>query len=336
MINVWGWSADSAGCQAYRIRWVADALNELYPDTVDYRFGSGLSKSDREWANVIIGQRVVLPGPSHFWQKFSRDPSKRLVLDMDDDLFRVEENNYRASAVFNKSDVQQRLRDNIRASDLVTVSTPFLKKSVHDETGYPLDQIVVIRNALPPELVLPEVPELDLVKRPLLGWLGSPTHAEDFRSVTRELGRFLENNPHVTFHTIGSDYASWMKLPEDQCVHTPWIKSPETAIKSIDYRVGIAPLRSGVFNASKSDCKALETSARGVPAILADVRAYDTFTDGENCLKSRGPYDWGKRFKELCFDSARQRELAVNAHAYVRDNRTTHHTAPEWLEAITG
>lgn len=335
-VRVWGWAADNAGCQTYRIRWVADALNRLYGDQIDYQFGTLASEERRDWSEVVIGQRVVLPGPSYFWQKWAAEGEKRLIMEFDDDLFSVDPENIRASRVFNKTDVQFRLRENIQVSHLVTVSTEPLKEAIHRETGYPLNQIIVIPNAVDPSILENPLDRDEMDDAPILGWLASPTHGKDARLVSRHLKRFMENNPDARFHMIGANYGEEMGLRPEQIIHSGWVTPSERAIRKIDYRVGIAPLVGSTFNKSKSDCKFLEMGARGVAALVSDVPSYASVIHGETGYKVNREHEWGRALRTLCADEDMQRELASNAHDYVKNHRTTTVTAPLWRDAILG
>ena len=332
--KVWGWAADSAGCQSYRIRWVADAINRLHGDEIEYRYGTLMKEEDREWADVVIGQRIVLPGPSYFWQKWASEGSKKLIVEFDDDLFSVDPENVRASNVFNKSDVRRRLRDNILVSDLVTVSTEPLKNAIHRETGFPLDRILVIPNALDPKILENPLNRDEMDGAPLLGWLASPTHGKDSKLVSRHLKRLFDNNPDARFHTIGANYGTEMGLNPEQVIHTGWMSPPEKAFRKMDYRVGIAPLTGSTFNKSKSDCKFLEMGARKVAPLVSDVPSYDSVIHGVTGFKVTREHEWSRALRDLCSDEGMQKKLAENAHAYVRDHRTTNATAPLWRGVI--
>jgi hypothetical protein len=331
-LNVWGWSADSAGCAAYRVKWVADAITRHYGDEIDYQYGTVMSKEQRETADVVVGQRVCLSGPTHFWQQWSREGNKVLIMELDDDLWSVPESNARGSAVFNNTGFRSRLNANVRASDWVTVSTEPLRQAVHNNTGFPLERIVVVPNALSPELVLENFDDSKLVHT--LGYLCSPTHKDDFAMVKRHLKRFLENNPQSTFHTIGTDYGSQLQVPR-AVHHTDWVKSPEDAILGIDYAISICPLVPTHFNKSKSDCKFLEAAARGAVTITSDVAAYAPVVHGETGFKVRREHEWGRALQSVLDDPVASYHVARNAWSYVRDERTTDATAPLWREVLT-
>lgn len=279
-IKVHAWSADSAGCGAYRCRWVADALNKHYGDHIEATEGTTMGERLREEVDVVVGQRVCLPGSIFFWEKWRNEGEKLLVLEVDDDLFSVPESNIRGSAIFNSKGHRERLLRAFKAAHYVTVSTEPLKEAVHRNTGFPLDRIFVIPNALPPELLL--TPEELEQRTPVntLGYLASPTHHADFKMVQRHVRRFLENNPGTMFHTIGSPYGDWLKLPS-QVTHTSWVESPSDAILKIDYGIGICPLTGGVFNQSKClDSETRIATDRGVLRISDIVEGDQVWHDG--------------------------------------------------------
>ena len=324
--RVWGWSADSSGCQAYRIRFPFAAMKELHPEMV-FGFGTVIKPEAKEMADVIIGQRVCNDGPSKLWQKWAREGQKRLVFELDDDLWNVDPANERAFYFFRNPKIQANLKANIQAATAVTVSTPELAEMVHDKTGH--TNIHVVPNAVPAWLL-----DHPATRGHHVGWGGSPTHHGDFGLLRHGLNTFLRRNPGKTFHTIGMDYGSWMKLPESQCVFTKWVPTPEDFFRTIDYTVGVAPLADTVFNRSKSDIKFLELAALGIPTIASDVAPYRSIVHEKTGLLVKEDHMWSRWLKASVDDSAMFEDLGRAAYDYVANNRTTLHTAPLWLGAI--
>lgn len=334
--RIFFWAADHAGCATYRCRWPAEMLNQMFGDEVEARYGTLMKPEDREWADVVVGQRLVLPGPTMFWKGWSETGSKRLITEFDDDLFSVESDNINAARVFNKSDVQRRLRENIMRSHAVTVSTQPLKEAIHRETGYPLDKIFVIPNAIDPVLLEDPLDRSEMDGAPAVGWLASPTHKKDAKLISRHLKRFMDSHPEAVFHSIGADYSELMGINQSQAKSSGWITPPENAIRKMDYRIGIAPLAGSIFNRSKSDCKFIEMGARKVAPLVSDSPAYSSVRHGETGYVVRYEHDWGKALNTLYRDEDLQTELAENAYAYVRDHRTTSTTAPMWRAVLLG
>lgn len=328
--RVWMWRADAAGCGTYRVRWPAEAVNRLYGDRIEVRHDTNLTVENRDWnPDVVIGQRVVLPGPSKMWHEWHRQ-GKVLITELDDSLWDIPESNFKASAIFNAKDTRRRLEENIAVSDWITVSTHALRDAVVRNTGFPESRILVIPNAVPPELVVDSVPES---RRYSVGYLASPTHDADWKMAQRHVRRFLENNPEAKFATIGTDYGATLKMP-GRTAHRRWDYTPESAIEAIDYSISIAPLLAGTFNRSKSDCKWVEASARGVASIVSDVTAYTTVEHNVTGVKVRREHEWGRELQALWDSPEKRHEIAVKAHSEVANYRTMDNTASLWYSAM--
>lgn len=327
-LKVFGWSADEAGCQWYRIKEPSKAVNSAATD-IEYRYGTVMSREDMEWCDIVIGQRVAAPASSHWWQKWGLSGEKKLIIEFDDDLWNLDPENAKAHRVFNDPKIRDNILKNISVADAATVSTEPLKEMLHKVSGFPLDQIHVVPNAVPSWLTTFER-DRDVP----LGWMGSPTHHGDFGLVQRHLKRLMEEDPKLVLHTIGSDYGTWMKLPEGQLKHTAWIKSPEDAIRAIDYTTGVIPLRPTVFNQSKSSCKWLELSALGIPAVVSDVTAYHEARESGAAVMVKYEHEWNRKLRSLIYDQDMRSELGVKAREYIRNGRTMEHTAPLWIKAI--
>lgn len=327
-LRIWGWSADSGGCQAYRIRFPFYALRESRPDLV-LGFGTTIKPVAKETADVVVGQRVCKPGPSKLWQRWADEGQKKLVYELDDDLWNIDPANQRAYYFFQDPERRANLVRNIQVSHAVTVSTPELAEEVQRQTGH--QNIHVVPNAVPAWLL-----DHKAERNHHVGWGGSPTHHGDFGLLRQGMKKFLQHNPTKTFHCIGMNYAEWMKLPPAQCHFTKWVPTPEDFFRTIDYTVGVAPLAETHFNSSKSDIKFLELAALGIPTIASDVPAYKSIQDAQTGFLVKNDHEWGRILKATVEQPDFFAEMGVEAKNYVRENRTTAHTAPLWAKALEG
>lgn len=330
-MNVFGFQADHAGTSTYRVRWPLAALSRYHG--VDVRHDTLLKKGDRDWADCVLAQRVCLPGPSAIWKQWHDEGKKTLVMDFDDDLFSVPESNLQASALYNSRNIRQRLLENVTLSDWVTVTTPVLKGSIHERTGFPLERIIVVPNAVPEELLVDVVPEPG-GRRHSVGYLASTTHTDDFKMIRRHLGRFLENNEGVSFVSVGADYTHLLPSRE-RASHRRWDSRPERAIESIDYEMSLAPLIPGVFNSNRSHCKWVEASARGVVSLVSDTVPYAPVEHGVTGVKVNREHEWGRALQRLWDDPERRYRLAVAAHEEVARKYTTRVTSELWHDVLT-
>lgn len=328
-IKLFQWSADKAGCWAYRMKFPRQAI-EKGPNAEEFEIECSMTIPTewQEMADIVVGQRVTKDGPTRLWQKWSKEGKKRLVYELDDDLFHVDPENHNAYTFFSKPDIQRNLVNNIRASHTVTVSTEPLADVIREKTGH--TDVRVVPNAIPAWLLKHQADE-DYT----LGYMGSPTHHKDIKPVANSFKKFFERNPEATFHAIGFDYGEFMNIPEAQRTFTKWIPDAEEAMRSLDFSFGVAPLAASVFNRSKSDIKALEMAALGRPCIVSSVPAYGAVKDGENGLVVRRDHEWSRALKKMYEDEDMRRELGNNARKWA-ESRTNDAVRELWEKAYLG
>lgn len=319
-MKLFGWAADHAGCGYYRLGLPLAALRVLGHETLV----STVLPGDWRDADVIIGQRICMPGPSRTWQRLAAE-GRRLVYEIDDDLFRVHPTNPGAR-VFADLDVQARIRANAGVAAAVTVTT----RALAEVMGEYNPDVVVLPNAVPAWLLAHERPRRRQVT---LGWAGSATHEMDLAEVAGPLRQFLQRNPSIAFHAMGTDYAPVMRLPAAQCRHTPWAAAIEDYLRAVDFDIGLAPLRPDPFNRSKSSLRPLELAALGIPVVASDYGPYAEFVrDGETGFLVRRDHEWGLRLRELAADANLRHDLGTKARALAAQH-TIEATAPAW-EAV--
>lgn len=91
-------------------------------------------------------------------------------------------------------------------------------------------------------------------------------------------------------------------------------------IRNLD--IGIAPLAPNWFNEAKSDLKALEYGAWGVPSVLPRFITYSRhWKDGENCLMYSNHHEFEECLKTYINDHALREQHGNAAYKYVAENR---------------
>lgn len=295
-MKIFGWAADNAGCQFYRIKMPLDSLKVDLGHEASY--GQKLIEEClRDESYTIIGQRVCNPAPASLWKGFAKR-GRKLIYEIDDDLFNVDPSSS-AYAFFNQKGIRQNLRDCASVASRVIVSTEPLAEIMRQFN----DDVVVCPNAIPAWL-LDEDPLRHNNEKITIGWGGSPTHNMDFDIVGGHIRRVIDQNPITEFHAIGTDYAAKMRIPHGRSRFTPWIPDVPSFFRAIDYHIGIAPLKNHVFNRSKSHIKALECAALGIPIIASDVEPYRNFVvHGVTGFLVRSDHEWGSYLRDLINDS---------------------------------
>lgn len=288
---------DGHACGRYRILLPFDQLDRGGHD-VDVNHGYHERCEDYR---IIVGQRVGKPEALPIWRRMKARHA--LVYETDDDVFTIDPTNA-AAYLTHSAEVIDAVEFAATAADMVTVSTEPLAAVMRRFN----DNVVVLPNHIEAALLDVARPHRERVT---VGWAGGDSHLVDFAAAADQLRRFLNRNPHVDFHNIGTSYLRVVNLPGR---HTAWSPDMWDYYRSIDFDIGIAPLADTVFNRSKSAIKAMEYAALGIPVIASDVEPYRNFViDGVTGYLIRRDHEWAARLRELVNDEPMRTEMGAKA-----------------------
>lgn len=326
-MKIFGWAADSAGCQYYRISLPLDAISAKGHDV---SYGMKMNEECLEDEDfTIIGQRVCNPAPSALWSSLS-GAGRKLIYEVDDDLFNIDPSSAGSYKFFSDPQIKSNIRKSASSARRVITSTEPLAEVMREFNN----DVVVCPNTIPSWL-LEERPFRRKEKGVTIGWGGSATHHMDFEVVRNHLRRVLDRHPEAEFHAIGTNYASWMKIPADRCRFTPWIPDVPSFFRAIDYDIGIAPLKHHVFNRSKSHIKALECAALGIPVVASNVEPYRNFVQhGITGFLVKADHEWGSYLRDLINDQGMREEMGRQAREFAR-SWTIESSVDQWEKAYT-
>jgi hypothetical protein len=295
-------SHDGLGCGHVRI---IQPLRELAKHGHEVTFGVSqdattliaLKDAASFGFDVIVGQRFAGYEGMGLWRR-ARTPSNRLVYETDDDLFNIEKTNWAAYKAFEAPCTQEAIKGYCEMSDLVTVTVDPLAE-LHRELG--AARVAVLPNCLP-EFVL-ELPKA-VRKRPRVGWCGGASHGMDVHEAVPGVRRFLNKNSGWDLYLGGTDYRpSFNAKNWNQMLHGSWKQINDCEreyYETLDFDIGIVPLRDTKFAQSKSALKALEYNARGIPVIASNARPYrDYIEHGENGFLVKNEHEWSRYLKLL-------------------------------------
>lgn len=243
----------------------------------------------------------------------------------------------------------------ISFSDLVTVSTEELKRTLNmynkniEVLQNNIEQVWEYRDHLPESAFITDgrfqvainhglysLPDHCVVDNkafavPRVGYSGTLTHrGNDFNTIKYYWEKFVaKHSKHAWFVYLGDKYF-WDEhdqIAKSKNLPNRHFNIPQSQydLYMLNYRnidIGMAPLYNNVFNMSKSDIKAVEAAAWGIPCVLPNYVTYTrNFKHGENCLI----YNNGKEFYDcleaLVTNAELRHKLGSAAFTYVRDNR---------------
>jgi glycosyltransferase involved in cell wall biosynthesis len=300
-LRVFFWPASSEdGTFLYRIKMQWEMLAALghevgcsqrLPDTIMAKSG------------VVVGQRIATPGPLLRWQQMlarraAGDPAPHLVYELDDDLLAINTHRNPLGQMLRSPEQRRVMVEAIRSADLVTVSTEPLAKSMSRLNR----KVVVLPNALPPQIMHVPLSTRRGTNPVLIGWQGSHTHEFDWLLIRDVVAQVLGEHPNVLMRFLGMAYPD--KLPRGKLSHRPWTTDLDLHYRrSAAFDIGLAPLENNQFNRAKSGLKFMEGAALGVPMVCSRVPAYQGLVEhGVTGFLASTPAQWYEYLSALVED----------------------------------
>lgn len=323
-----------SGCAFYRMQLPLMAMRDLgghevtYTDAGDAHHPHTVTLRDLQGYDVVTAQRWNKHEGLEIWRR-ARTPTSRLVYELDDDIFHVTPENWKAYNLYRRPDIRDAVSHAAEVADLVTVSTEPLARVMREFNP----NVVVLPNCVPGWVLgLPHPGRAALHhRRPRVGWMGGASHGVDIGQVADPVRRFLRRFPGWDFQLNATDYRETFKTPAARTFFRPWVQvndQPEKFYISIDYDIGLAPLWPTSFNDSKSAIKVIEHGARGIPTVASDCPAYrGVIEHGVNGFLVKRDHEWLKYMSELARDDGLREKMGQAAAAMA----ATHLIDDHWL-----
>lgn len=335
--------ADPHGCGHYRLIWPADVLRRqghdvvIMPPNQKSGFLAKVSKDDdgsQQLTSVSIpadADVIVLQRPAHPLQpqmiQMMRQNGIAVVVDMDDDMSAIHPNNIAFEIYRPRSGSQfswNHALASCKAATYVTTSTRQLQR-VYAKHG----RGEVLDNYVPAAYLGVENPETGC-----FGWAGTTkSHPNDLQIMGGTIQRLIDEG--FTFKVVGGKSsvkdAARLRDEVDATGSVPLDIWAQTIALTFD--VGIAPLASSAFNASKSRLKAIEQMAVGVPWVGSPREEYRRLHRESGCgLMADTPKEWYTKLKLLMTDDVIRKEQIEAGKEYMAD-QTYQAQAWRWAAA---
>ena len=320
------WPAEALRAQGHEVRVVPPSARTGIGGDIDSRTGALVDVRIPADADVIVMQRVSLSNLSKAI-RMVRAKGVAVVVDMDDDLTKIDPNNPAFYAMRTDSgDRRHNWRNAHQAcldATLVTVSTPALLP-----VYAPHGRGVVLDNYVPASYL--QVPHTD---SGVMGWPGSThSHPFDVQEIGPAVARLLRDGHHYRGVGPADGLRAALGLEADPDV-TGSVELDEWPAALAQLGVGLAPLADTAFNAAKSRLKIVELSSVGVPWVASPRAEYVRFHQrtGVGLLAER-PKDWHRQLKRLVTDPALRADQSAAGRAAMAVE-TIEGNAWRWWEA---
>lgn len=295
-------------------------------------------------ADVVVFQRPLLKDRLQV-AKLLKLAGKKIVMDNDDtytkesgipDQFIGEDSekvNRRLSLI------DKNLTDFARFSDLVTVTTEFLKKEYSSHT----DKVTVLPNCIDPDYF--DEPLRNESKKVRIGLIGSVATNKDYEMIIpllKELSR--RKDVQLVVFSLPPDMQGY----EDQRrVYKPEIEfwnslniewHPRVGISEyydklneLRLDIGLIPRQENYFNKCKSNIKYLELSMFEIPTIVQNFKGSPY--ENDLAYQARNLDEWYSAVEEMIGDKKLRKKLGKESKDYVLKNFNINDHAHRWEKA---
>jgi hypothetical protein len=243
----------------------------------------------------------------------TKENNRPLWVDYDDDLFSVPSDNP-THIMYGSPDIQKNVANIIALADVVTVSTPALKKKYD-----PLNKnIIVVPNGIDDDLLKGhELFRGD--RRASIMWRGSQTHERDLMSVSGELLKIATERPNLQWEFVG--YNPWFITDLIKgCRIEPGKDIPGYFRHIYQQRPGyfICPLFPNIFNKSKSNIAWIEATYAGAPCLAPSWEEWVR----PGCLNYNGPTEFREKLIAMVGGDIDCDKQVQESWDYIRENLT--------------
>jgi len=259
----------------------------------------------------------------------------KIVYDLDDDMWAV--------PVYNPAFKKMKAwlpGFNTCAShaDLITVSTQHLKLAVKLELGKQCPPVEVVENAIDFEWFSPVRGPYrkDRDGRVVVGWAGTNTHEGDTKKIFELMKELLRELPELEFEVAGIKLSDQWGEFGDRVRQRDFVPVAEFAANwaSWQWDISLAPVEENAFNRSKSNIKALEAAALGIPCVMSDVGEYSKFVSGSWSLKesvlAKSPLDWKRKLTALIKDPVYRSRTGLMMQEVAKQNYDIRKRVDQW------
>jgi len=277
-------------------------------DSEAMEVAKGLKKKGDVWVSKYVDEpRAVL----HLLMA-KRAVGAKLVLDMDDDFWNINEKNYAYQFHYPGSEKNNALRFLVKEADAIITSTQALADVV--KYWNPSKEVVVIPNTIDPTIWNNPIKKND-TGTVRIGWISSANHTQDTPEFIEAMDEVLKKYPQAEFWSLGHWDDIYKALPRVTYVKgTPRYKDFPKFLQELGLDISIAPIVSDKFNESKSNIKWMEAAMAGLPTVASNWGPYkDSIEHYKTGFLAKNKNEWVKYLSWLIENPEKRQEIAENA-----------------------
>jgi len=298
--------------------------------------------------DTIMVQRLHTWGEHHVVESL-KSAGKRIVYDIDDNIFDIPPDNPAAKIVNN--DCKQAAAAIMSLADCITTPSAVIRDDLDERFGYG-EKVRIIPNALDLSQ-WPLVTDDDDETAQNIGspdnqlrvfWQGSATHAADWLCCLDGLDRVMQERDDVIVMIFGFMPPALYAMVKDrqkpywnrkvQFMDFQHVETYIWTMKQVRAEVGLCPLRESKFNVCKSPLKFCENTVIGFPTVASNVSPYkEVIQSGVNGYLADTPDEWYKSIMALLEARESRFNMLREARKLVVEQYNISNVMPLWEEA---
>lgn len=220
----------------------------------------------------------------------------------------------------------------MRASDGMIVSTKHLGELYQNMAR----KIYVCENGLDLgryRLTKPDRGEINGEKSVTVLWQGATGHHSSISTWLRPIKRLMNEIPHLAFVSVGKQYADALGFP-DRTISIPFASLETYPAAMMAGDVSIAPAGKSEWHKSKSQLRAMESMALGIP-VVADPFYSESIEPYGAGFVAETPGEAEDFIRELVLDEELREKTSLAAHHAAHSNFGMQHKVGQWVDAVT-
>lgn len=259
----------------------------------------------------------------------ARHFNKKIILDVDDNLWNVQKDNPVYEAFSKGSPAIKNFTAICNEVDYVTTTNLYLKHAISHNSKKTHDRIFIAPNYIDLDTMYTHRSKFKDSDQITLLHHGSTTHFQDLSTKEFEKGidMVMKRYPNVDLKTVGAflpEYkqkwgARYSNAYGDSNVYK-WVKEVmPTYMDNMD--ILVVPLDENPYTRCKSSIKYIETSSYKKPGVYQKIRQYEeAIEDGVNGFLADTAKGWFEAISAMVEDKEIRRIVGENAYNDVADN----------------
>ena len=256
------------------------------------------------------------------WVAQAREARIPVIFHIDDDLLAVPaslgESKYKT---YNDPERLKALRQNMEAADLCYAST--------EELGRRLKEHGVVTPVVAGEVYCSVSPDevgalLPPATGPVIGYMGTGGHGADMAMILPAICETLERVPSLNLELFGT-----IKMPSEllrfgtrvrHLAAVPDYGEFRTALRSLGWWIGLAPLEDNPFNRCKADTKWVEYALAGIAVIASELPVYHRACADGGGILAQSTSEWVDSILRLIHTPGERNSMVAKAQRKLREN----------------